>query len=139
MVTIEEFKEVLQRKNIPFTENEEQKAVIFSGKLYGNKPIHYFVSFIGELGDVTVAIPICQYNEPDQQEAALKLINELNINRAFSKYFMNEDGHVSVLGYLFPGAPTVADLSHMISILADTLQEEDYMRFMKLKWCFDAE
>ncbi len=135
MVTMEEFKEVLERKNIPFIEDKEEKTIMFGGRLNEHKTIDIHVMFKGELGDVAVAIPICQYNEPSQQEAALMLINELNLSRAFSKYFMNENGYVSVYGYLFPGAPTVADISHMISMLAETLQEVDYSKFMKLKWC----
>ncbi|MDU2239952.1 MAG: YbjN domain-containing protein [Paenibacillus sp.] len=135
MITSSEFSQFLQRKNISMEEIHEEDGFVFFRRreaIENGGNVLLIVAFNESSIDFRV-YDIADIQNPLKKEAALQLINELNMTYRYSKFTINE-GRIDLSYSLSKHFPADAqDLFDILVMLLDCASDT-YPKFMKVQW-----
>lgn len=134
----EGFKRFLRNKEIYFEEdvNDGARLVVMHQRIANSIELTMIVDFSNNNSVVSILIgDIAHIDSPLKKEELLKLINELNIEYNFMKFFVLDNGSVRANINLFVHDETdYDDIVMSIIVTVKAIEDEAYKKLMRLQW-----
>ncbi|KGX86664.1 YbjN domain-containing protein [Pontibacillus marinus] len=138
MSNVERFKELLRQKEIYMNEGTNEDGSVFfrtEQKLKNGGSIGLVVAFSVEEHMVDVyGFDIAEITDPLKKESIHKLLNEINIDYRFNKFYMDNQGRISSSAALIFEDNFNPNVVFRLMVMALNTADEVYPKFMKVMW-----